>query len=317
VSDDPDLSVVVVTYECAPFIEACLDAVLRTTHRHAVELVVTDNASSDGGPDLVRRGFPQATVIDMGGNTGFATAVNAGLAAATGRLVLFLNPDTEVQPGSLDTLVETLDARPDAGIVAPQLLNSDGSDQGTARSFPTPAAALLGRRSPLTRAFPRNRWSSRYLVGRDHVGDEPFGVDWVSGACIMVRRDEAIALGGLDEGFFMHFEDADFCHRVHDAGLDVLCVPQALVVHHEGGSRRGWPASQVAHFHYGAYRFWTKHHAPQAWHPLRPVAGAALAARAGAVIAGNRLRGRRRPSPEPNPTSTSPARERMKSVIDS
>ncbi len=317
---EPDLSVVVVTYECASFIEACLDAVLTTTTRHSVELIITDNASSDGSADLVRGSYPQATVIDMGGNTGFATAVNRGIRASTGRLVLLLNPDTEVQPGALDLLIDTLDARPDAGIVAPQLLNADGTDQGTARSFPTPAAALFGRRSPLTRTFPHNRWSSRFLVGRDHVGDDPFGVDWVSGAAIMVRRELAEALDGLDEGFFMHFEDADFCHRVHDRGLAVLCVPQARIVHHEGGSRRGWPASQVLHFHYGAYRFWTKHHAAHPWNPLRLVAGCAMAARAGMVIAGNALKGRSpspSASPAPPPTATSPARERMTSVMDS
>ncbi len=311
---DPDLSVVVVTYECASFIDACLDAVLTTTTRHSVELIVTDNASSDDGPALVRRHFPEATVIDMGGNTGFAKAVNRGIDVARGRMVLLLNPDTEVQPGSLDTLIDTLDARADAGIVAPQLLNTDGTDQGTARSFPTPSAALFGRRSPLTRAFPHNRWSTRFLTGRDHVGNDPFPVDWVSGAAIMVRRDDAVALGGLDEGFFMHFEDADFCHRVHDRGQSVLCVPEARIVHHEGGSRRGWPASQVLHFHYGAFRFWTKHHAPQAWNPLRLVAGAALAARAAMVIAGNSLRGR---TNTPAPPATSPARERMTSVMDS
>jgi GT2 family glycosyltransferase len=131
--------------------------------------------------------------------------------------------------------------------------------------------------------------SRRYLIGRDRRGDGSFAVDWVSGACLMARRETALALGGLDEGFFMHFEDADFCHRVKDSGRSVICVPAAQVVHAEGGCRRGWPASQVGHFHYGAYRYWTKHHAPQPWNPLRLVAAFALAARAGGVLASNRM----------------------------
>ena len=286
----PDLSVLVCTYECEAFIVECLDAVVANTPGHRLEIIVADNDSGDATVAVVRAAHPDVTVIEMGRNAGFAAANNAALAVAGGRHVILLNPDTVVQPGALDTMIEALDARADVGIVAPQLLNTDGTDQGTARSFPTPAAAVFGRRSPLTKLFPRNRWSSRFLLGRDHVGDEPFPVDWVSGACLMARRDDAVALGGLDEGFFMHFEDTDFCHRMKDRGLGVLCVPRARVLHHEGGSRRGWPADQVRHFHYGAYRYWTTHHAPQRWNPLRLVVAVLLATRAALVIAGNRVR---------------------------
>lgn len=286
----PDLSVLVCTYRCEDFIVACLDAVVATAADHDFELVVVDNDSPDGTVATVRRAHPGATVVEMGSNAGFAAANNAALAVARGRHVVLLNPDALVAPGALDRLVATLDEHPEVGVVAPRLLNVDGSDQQTARSFPTPAAALFGRRSPLTRLFPRNRWSARFLTGRDHQGDEPFAVDWVSGACLMARRIELVGLGGLDEGFFMHFEDADLCHRVKDAGWSVLCVPGARVVHREGGSRRGWPVAQVRHFHRGAFRYWTKHHAPQRWHPARPVAAILLGARAALVIAAHRLR---------------------------
>lgn len=286
----PDLSVLVCTYECESFIASCLDAVVKNTVDHRVELIVADNDSDDGTVAAVRQAHPEAIVIEMGSNAGFAAANNAALAQASGRYVILLNPDTVVAPRALDIMIGALDERPDVGIVAPQLLNTDGSDQGTARSFPTPSAALFGRRSPLTKLFPHNRWSTRFLLGRDHVGGEPFAVDWVSGACLMARRTDALALDGLDEGFFMHFEDTDFCHRMKDSGKGVLCVPEARVVHHEGGSRRGWPADQVRHFHYGAYRYWTKHHAPQRWNPLRLLVGLLLATRAAVVIAGNRVR---------------------------
>jgi GT2 family glycosyltransferase len=203
-----------------------------------------------------------------------------------------LNGDAIVAPGALDALVDFLDEHPDAGVAAPRLLNPDGSDQGTARMFPTPAAALFGRRSPLTRLFPRNRSSRRYLAGREHIGDEPFAIDWVSGACLMIPRRVVERVGLLDEGFFMHWEDADWCRRVKAAGFGVWCVPAARVVHAEGGSRGGWPPAQVRHFHDSAYRYYAKHHLTGARRVLRPVARVALTARASLIIGRDALRAR-------------------------
>lgn len=256
--EPPDLSVLVITYNSAADIATCLRAVKGTlTVRH--EVIVIDNASLDGTADLVRREHPDVTVVDMGTNAGFARGNNRAIAEAAGRHLLLLNPDTEVRAGALDTLVAFLDADTTAGVAAPRLLNSDGTDQGTARAFPSPAAGLFGRRSPLTRLWPSNRWSRRFLVGTWHDGDGPFEVDWVSGACLMLPASVARRVGGLDEGFFMHFEDTDLCHRIKDAGLRVWCVPDAEVVHHEGGSRRGWPPAQLWHFHHGARRYYRRH----------------------------------------------------------
>ena len=280
-----DVSVVTVTYECAGLVRAMLASLDRAAPSLATEVVVVDNASSDGVVDLLRRERPDVTVIEMGENAGFARANNRGIAAARGRYVMLLNPDTVVDAGALEPLVRLLDADPRAGIAAPRLLYPDRTDQGTARSFPTAAAALFGRRSMLTKLFPRNRWSRSYLAGRERRGSDPFEVDWVSGAAMLVRRDAIARVGGLDEGFFMHWEDADWCHRMKDAGYSVFCVPEARVVHHEGGSRRGWPPRQLRAFHDGAYRYYAKHHARQWWNPLRYVAAAGLWLRASALIA--------------------------------
>ncbi len=279
-----DLSVLVVTYNSAAFVGECLDSVSATVGGHSFEVVVADNASTDGVVELLARSYPSARVIEMGANTGFACANNAALAVSSGRHVLLLNGDAVVQPGALDAMVDFLDAHPECGAVAPRLLNTDGSDQGTARSFPTPAAAVFGRRSPLTRLFPRNRWSSRYLSGRTEQGRSPFEVDWVSGACVAVPRRVVAEVGGLDEGFFMHWEDADWCRRIRNAGYRVHTLPEAEVVHHEGKSRQGWPARQVLHFHRGAYRYYTKHHTGGPWSLRRPIAAAALASRAGLIL---------------------------------
>lgn len=288
----PDLSVVVVTYRAARFVDACLRSV--RADDIGIELVVVDNASPDDTVDVVRRSRPDARVISMHANLGFARAVNAGVAQATGRHVLLLNPDTVVPAGALSTLAKAIDADRSIGVVAPRLLNSDGTDQGTARRFPTPAAAVFGRRSPLTRLFPDNRWSSRFLIGLQRGEDRaPFDVDWVSGACLLSPMAVFRELGGMDEGFFMHFEDTDWCQRVKDAGLRVVCVPEAEVVHHEGGCRQGWPASQVYHFHRGAYRYFSKHQLQGPRAALRPVAAGLLAARAAAVITNQKVQGRR------------------------
>lgn len=281
----PDLSVIIVSYQSRGFIGNCLASLGEAARSATYEVVVADNASTDGSAEYLRREWPNVRVIETGANRGFAGAANLAIRASSGRHVLLLNPDAVALGGALDVLVDFLDATPNAGVVSPRLLNTDLTDQGTARAFPTPFAGIFGRRSLLTRLFPRNRWSRRYLVGRDRTGDEPFEVDWVSGACLMSRRDLIDRVDGLDEGFFMHWEDADLCKRIKNAGYSVHCVPKARVVHHEGGSRRGWPARQVWVFHQSAYRYYAKHNAPGAWSPRRLAALAILSGRAAAIIA--------------------------------
>jgi GT2 family glycosyltransferase len=288
----PDLTVAIVSYNARDLLDACIRHVVATVREHTYEVIVADNASSDGSIELLRRAWPWVTVLQMSTNLGFAQANNRVLARARGRYVLLLNSDTEVLPGALDALLMFLEGHPHAGVAAPRLLNDDLSDQGTARAFPTPAAAVFGRKSWLTRAFPRNRWSTRYLTGRNQAGQTPFRVDWVSGACLMVRSEAIGRVGPLDEGFFMYWEDADWCRRIGAAGYDVMCVPCARVLHHEGGSSRGQPPHLVWTFHRSVYRYYAKHDAPQPWNPLRVVAAAGLTGRAALIVVMN-LRARR------------------------
>jgi N-acetylglucosaminyl-diphospho-decaprenol L-rhamnosyltransferase len=287
----PDVSVIIVSYHCRDHVLTALDRVLSSVFDTRLEVVVVDNGSTDGTTVAVAEHFPEVRIIEMGRNAGFARANNRGMTETTGRYVLILNPDTLVETGAIDRMVEWADDHPWAGMVAPRLVNPDGTDQQTARAFPTPAAALFGRRSPLTRWFPRNRWSSAFLAGRDRVGDEPFRIDWVSGACMLVPRFVIDHLGGFDEDFFLYWEDADWCRRMADGGYETWCLPKAVVGHDEGGTRgHAWPAPVVVHFHRGAYLYWRNHHARQPWHPLRWLAATALAARATAIVARDRLR---------------------------
>jgi GT2 family glycosyltransferase len=287
-----DISVVIVSYNTRDLLDACVESIADAVRAHNYEILVADNGSSDGSVDMLRRNWPNVRVIELGINLGFACANNVAIRRAHGRYVLLLNSDAEAAPGAIDTLLEFADSRPDAGICAPRLLNSDLSDQGTARTFPTPANVVFGRKSSLTRAFPRNRWSRRYMIGRQHAGDEAFRVDWVSGACMLVRRAAFEQAGLLDEGFFMYWEDADWCRRIGRAGFNVYCVPRARVVHHEGGSSGRRPARLVWAFHRSVYRYYAKHEAPQVWNPLRVVAAVGLTARAASIVAVNFARSR-------------------------
>jgi len=280
-----DVSIVIVTYECRELVRACLRAIRPAVGDLTHEIIVADNASTDGVVTMLRAEWPTVSIIEMGSNTGFARANNRAIASSQGRWILLLNPDTEAAPGSIAEMAHFMGSRRDVGVVAPQLLNTDLTDQGTARSFPTAAAAFFGRRSLMTRLFPKNRISRRYMSGREVGGLDPFEVDWVSGAALMVDRDVISRVGGLDEGFFMHWEDADWCYRVKAAGLKVFCVPAARIIHHEGGSRRGWPPRQIWAFHHGAFRFYSKHHASSIWNPLRYVAALGLGTRAIGLLA--------------------------------
>jgi GT2 family glycosyltransferase len=297
----PDLSVLIVSYNTCDRLARCLASLPKACAEHSYEVIVADNASADGSLAMLRRDWPDVAVVEMGSNTGFARATNRAMGQAQGRYVLLLNSDTEALPGSLDVLIAFLEATPSAGVAAPKLLNADFTDQGTARAFPTAASALFGRKALLTWVFPQNRWARRYMIGRHRHSTAPFRVDWVSGACLVVPRAVVERVGSLDEGFFMYWEDADWCRRISGAGFSVYCVPQARVIHHEGQSERvfggaaprrkpGRPPRLVWVFHQSAYRYFAKYHAPQVWNPLRPIAAIALAGRAALIIATNELR---------------------------
>jgi len=286
-----DVTVTIVTFNCRDDVLRCLDTLRGGAVRHRFDVVIVDNDSSDGVAAAVHERHPDCLVVERHINAGFGRSHNLAAEHADGRYLLVLNPDTVLEPEALDHLVEFADAcardgRP-VGVIAPMLLNPDGTDQLTARSFPTMSAGIFGRRSPLTRWFPNNPWSRKFLRADQVDRTKPWTVDWVSGAAMMIPRDFFQDIGGFDPDFFMHFEDAELCARVAAAGRDVWCVPTSRIVHAEGGSRDGWPASQVWHFHRGAYLFARKARFPGRSDPRRWLTGALLGVRLIATIALN------------------------------
>lgn len=251
------VSVCIVSWNVRDDLMACLESLSQAAAGLRTEVIVVDNASSDDTVSVVRERFPEVILICNTQNKGFAAAANQGLAAATGKYLLLLNPDTILPPGALAELLAVADAHPEAGIIAPKLLNADGSLQESCRRFPTPAAALF-RHTLLGRLFPKNRWAAEYVMA-EWAHDEPREVDWASGACLLLRRSAFQTIGPLDERFFWGSEDVDYCYRAHQAGFSVLYVPRPAIVHKIGASTNQAQLRTIVNFHRSMLRLYRKH----------------------------------------------------------
>lgn len=283
-----DCSVVIVNFHTETFLAECLESLEADTGPEAaVEVIVVDNSATLRGSGLLKR-FPWVRSVENRRNVGFARATNQGLRLARGRHLLLLNPDTRLRPGAIDALLRHLDAHPEAGVVAPRLLNSDGSLQYSCRRFPGVFTVFFGRYALLTRFLPGNPISRDYLyLDWDHAAVRD--VDWVSGACLMVRREVMERAGPLDDGYFLFVEDMDWCRRIWDAGWRVVYVAHAVVTHHVGASRGPVPPRVVLARHHSMLRYARKH-LRLAW-PLAAAVGLGLALRAGLLVVTNTLAG--------------------------
>jgi hypothetical protein len=282
-----DLSAVVVTYNSREHILDCLRALERARGVLELEAVVVDNASADGTLAEVRAHAPWARVVETGGNLGYAKAVNRGLRESSGEFVLVLNPDCVVGEGALAGLHAWMRAHPRCAIAGPRILNTDGTVEFSARSFPNHLTFLFNRYSLATRLWPGNPWSRRYLLSDwDHASDRP--VDWVSGACMFVRRAAVAEVGGMDEAYFMFNEDVDWCHAMKRAGWSVDFAAAAEVTHHIGASKGRVADRVILERHRGMIHYFRK------YHPTNPVLGALAATfillRARLMLAANALR---------------------------
>jgi GT2 family glycosyltransferase len=199
------------------------------------------------------------------------------MAATTAPLVLIMNPDCRLVAGSVTALEQELQAHPDCAIVGPRILSPDGSAQGNARGDPNMFTGLFGRTSRLRRMLPRLQVSQRNVL--DGTNDRPAAVDWVSGACMLVRRDALARVNGFDERYFLYWEDADLCKRLRVVGYTVRYAPTATAIHRVGHSSRTARASSIRAFHDSAYLYYSTHVARGALHPKRLVARALLSAR--------------------------------------
>lgn len=314
-----DLSIVIVSWNVRDVLRACLASIARASEPvpgsgegdgtgapgasgtaddlrlfgppdaiYTLETVVVDNASSDGTQEMVAAEFPWVRLVRSAENLGFSRGNNAGVQAARGRALFFLNPDTEIiAPDGKDSdrdgsgrtdggdslwaLYAALQDDLTVGMAGPQLRYGDGERQENRRRFPTPLTGFF-ESTWLGQAWPHNRWAQREHMA-DWAADFPHDVDWLVGAAMLCRRRALDAVSShwpdappsapFDEGFFMYSEELDLCRRLKDAGWRIVYVPGALVVHHEGKSSEQAVAARHIRFNRSKVRYWGKWFGPR------------------------------------------------------
>jgi len=252
------LSIIIVNYNTRDYLEACLDSI-RQQSTLPYEIIVVDNGSTDGSLALLEQ-ISDIQLISNPANDGFAKANNLGIKVARGYFIALLNPDTELNNDAFKHLATVLEKQPDAGAAGPKVFNTDGSLQTSARRFPSLTTSLFGRTALLTKLFPNNPFSQKESKGITDQTDTATNVDWISGACMLVKKNVIEKAGFLDEDFFMYWEDADWCKRIHEKGFRILWHPDAKIVHHVGQSSKGLNLKSIVMFNKSAYHYYKKHY---------------------------------------------------------
>lgn len=252
----PRLSIIIVSYNVRAPLDQCLRSL--TGHPPVVshDIIVVDNASSDGTADHVTRQWPAVRLIQAGDNLGFARANNLGIRGSASELILLLNPDTLVPPGAIDRLVGVLDARPDVAVVGPRVVNAEGRAELSFGSMIAPLTEL--RQKLLVKG--NDRGIGTIVRHVEHLTRRERVVDWVSGVCLLVRRQDADAVGLLDERYFMYVEDVDFCAAIRACHHRVLFTPAAEIVHLRGQSRARAARRAAQAYRSSQIAFYEKHH---------------------------------------------------------
>ena len=255
-----DLSVVIVSWNVKQLLRECLASVYDSFEGLGTifEVLVVDNASTDGSADMVAEQYPETCLMANPENKGFAAANNQGLAETSGRHVVLLNPDTSLRGNALGTLLGFMDQTPSAGMAGPRLVFGDGSFQHSAFAFPSLAQAVFDF-FPVHHRLTESRLNGRYPRSL-YATRDPFAVDHPLGACMMVRRAVIEQVGGLDEQFFMYCEEVDWAMRIKQAGWSVFCVPAAEVVHYAGQSTRQVRDAMFVALWRSRFRLFDKHY---------------------------------------------------------
>jgi GT2 family glycosyltransferase len=285
----PDLSVVIANRDTKALLAQCLESIHHLPDAVRVEVIVVDNGSTDGSPEMVADLYPAVRLIRNPTNTGFAIANNQGLAVARGRYLMLLNSDTVVREQALERLVRFMDAAPDVGACGPTLRYPDGRIQRSCFSFDSPWRHFCDMLA-IGRVFPRSALFANQQFRFDHRHTAE--VDWLIGAALVVRREVVEAVGVLDERFRIHCNDSDWCYRIHRSGYRVMFVHDAEIVHHSGATIRQEREREdiEAELLRNLFDYYRKHYGSPglAWVRLWMVVG--FAVRRAALAAGAALR---------------------------
>jgi hypothetical protein len=282
------LSIIIATYNARDLLIDCLNSIYLNPSSESYEIIVVDDASTDGTVEAVETRFPEVRLLRNRINTHYAAANNRAFGMARGRYLYLLNNDTIVLPDALDRMVNFLREHPDAGAVGSKLLNEDGTIQWSVKSLPNPGSALFGARSVITKIFPKNRYSRRHLLHPDPNTSSPFVAGYVSSASIMLPREIVQMVGGLDTRLSYHV-DADYCKRVASAGYKCYYLPTAVIIHlnHRGGTMVSFKRRfrSIVEFHLGSYIYYRKHVQRWRWDPALAVVVICLSVRFVASLA--------------------------------
>lgn len=243
-----------------------------------VDLVIVDNGEERELVDQVARRFG-ARVVRPGRNLGYGGAANLGAETMTAQhdWLLVANPDVAWQPGALKALVEAGERHPQAGSLGPRILNLDGTVYPSARALPSLTAGA--GHAVFAHVWPGNPWTARYRQTQEVMGETEHPCGWLSGACLLVRREAWDQVGGFDTSYFMFFEDVDLGERLGEAGWENVYVPGAVVVHDQGRSWRDKPAAMIRAHHDSAEQYLTRRYAAPWQAPLRGALALGLRAR--------------------------------------
>jgi GT2 family glycosyltransferase len=252
------LSIVILCWNDTKVIGNCLSSIFAGTSVTDFEVIVSDNGSSDGTPEFIRRNYPQVRVIENGMNLRFSRGNNVGIASAIGDYVLILNPDTVIHEGSLDRWMRYADGHPEAGAFGCRVLNPDGSYQRSGRPFPTIWRSWIGALGMRRIGHISEVFTSDEYLGWN--GDTERTIDWQSGCCLLVRGALLKQIGAFDDQFQYYYEDVDLCHRVWDAGFQILFAPDVTITHLGGQSTKDrFPIAFELDKYRNRYRYFYKY----------------------------------------------------------
>jgi GT2 family glycosyltransferase len=250
-----DVSIVIVSYNSHADLERCLASLHEPSPHVTHEIIVVDNDSSDGSAGAARH-WRDVRVIELDANRGFAAASNIGIREGASDLVLLLNSDTIMPPGATDTLVRELRSRPDVAVVGPRLVDATGRPELSFGRMISPLAEWRQKR--LMQGLDRHDPEALRRV--ESMTRQEQWPDWVSGACLLVRRTDAETAGLIDERYFLYLEDVDFCAAIRAGGRRVLFTPSVEIVHLRGRSAARAPAATSAAYRRSQLAFYQKHH---------------------------------------------------------
>lgn len=254
---NPDITIIIINWNTRDMLADCLDSIRQHADGLNLDIIVVDNASSDGSQTMLQENYPDVQLIANQDNVGFAKANNQAMQVAQGRYFLLWNSDAFAQPDSMQALLRLADAQPKAGLIGAQLRNQDGSFQASHTPFPH-----LWQEFLILTALGRRMYGNSYPSRGPEEEYGPQQVDYVEGACMLVRREAYEQVGGLDEGYFMYAEEVDWCKTLKQAGWQIWYQPESKVTHLGGASSSGRRTRREADLYRSRVRFFNKHYGP-------------------------------------------------------